>query len=573
MSAPPPPERKFRFPPFPDVPEGVTITPFAQFQQSGICTTIGADGVERDALGIPTIELRSTSDAKTGDAGAGAPLPGLKVWWEEWDVAENTRTSEAAANRLQQAATDFTKSRRWPLPSTNLEHSWHQFRIYAGLLTPQPTLKKTAQMFNAGEADQDDGDGDPEGGQDDQDDLRAADQAPPQTCEMDRPSPHASSELSGTDAPQKKSQEQIQKLLEEARSRKDETLAHFLGDPARAIRLFLSSWMKYQGLCYYEPNLINTPRLLHFFVRYLRRNRVLPDKTSDRSLAKAMEIIDTALMELPLTSKVSRELRDAFSRACSTQWGSKEENLWDLLGHDRFEELSDAPNEVLSDEPNDGQALLTNEDIEVIAEEAAFDPSSFYPEADEDPHLAWADPLPPVMLESLVGAAGVGIASTHTAGMVERSMRRVRQILEPVQNVPPPSAPLDGPGPVPDDVERALEGRLWRVVLEPWPNWDGEESSDVLAEPETLRCSQEPLRLKHSFDGDITILVTAESAALLRVGMGVGGIWVQMARQGDFEEEDPTKKKKLTKAQKERLRLRYWYVEDVANVLPSYWLV
>ena len=53
-----------RFPPFPEPPDGVTLTPFTAFRPSGIRVPMDDDDaaqqqhVELDGLGIPTIALR-----------------------------------------------------------------------------------------------------------------------------------------------------------------------------------------------------------------------------------------------------------------------------------------------------------------------------------------------------------------------------------------------------------------------------------------------------------------------------------------------------------------------------------
>ena len=51
-----------RFPPFPDVPEGVTILPFKAFREHGIQIFTSEYGDEVDGLGIPTVALRIPHD-------------------------------------------------------------------------------------------------------------------------------------------------------------------------------------------------------------------------------------------------------------------------------------------------------------------------------------------------------------------------------------------------------------------------------------------------------------------------------------------------------------------------------
>jgi len=101
------PEGRLFFPPFPLVPEGVTIVPFREFKERGIqlFATDHGDDVERDGLGIPTVELRVRHDADVCKTGAkkrkrakvqqkvdSAATPGVrKEWWEQWMEAEDLR--------------------------------------------------------------------------------------------------------------------------------------------------------------------------------------------------------------------------------------------------------------------------------------------------------------------------------------------------------------------------------------------------------------------------------------------------------------------------------------------------
>ncbi|KAJ6457553.1 hypothetical protein C8R47DRAFT_170129 [Mycena vitilis] len=77
-----PASHKMRFPPFPAVPEGVTIVPFKDFEERGIRLFRiededegeSGEGVERDGLGIPTVALRAKhatdfSKTKSGRGG------------------------------------------------------------------------------------------------------------------------------------------------------------------------------------------------------------------------------------------------------------------------------------------------------------------------------------------------------------------------------------------------------------------------------------------------------------------------------------------------------------------------
>lgn len=108
-------EQRLTFPPFPPVPEGVTIVPFSKFKERGIqiFATGDDDDVELDGLGIPTVELRAqhgTDVCKTETKRkrrakkaqqilASAVTPAArKEWWEQWMVGEDLRVSSDAYN-------------------------------------------------------------------------------------------------------------------------------------------------------------------------------------------------------------------------------------------------------------------------------------------------------------------------------------------------------------------------------------------------------------------------------------------------------------------------------------------
>ena len=91
-----------KFPPFPEIPEGVSIIPFSQFRPKGIKKRLVADSdyPDLDGHGRPTVRLKvahaSTSSDKwkkkkrrlgEGDDG----VVGKYVWYEEWAKEEDNR--------------------------------------------------------------------------------------------------------------------------------------------------------------------------------------------------------------------------------------------------------------------------------------------------------------------------------------------------------------------------------------------------------------------------------------------------------------------------------------------------
>ncbi len=98
-----------RFPPFPALPDGVTLIPYTSFKPSGIRVPIDdddyfrLDGVEVDGLGIPTIALHVKHAADSTEKKKKKKKKGVsaqtvqvaperpKMWWEVWEELEDVR--------------------------------------------------------------------------------------------------------------------------------------------------------------------------------------------------------------------------------------------------------------------------------------------------------------------------------------------------------------------------------------------------------------------------------------------------------------------------------------------------
>lgn len=193
----------------------------------------------------------------------------------------------------------------------------------------------------------------------------------------------------------------------------------------------------------------------------------------------------------------------------------------------------------------------------------------------------------PASLIPLLGPTALPI--THTTGIVESSVRRIKAVFPP--------SPDTSKFPVAKDVSaEAVEGVLRRtfgvVVFEPWVNWNrGEEPH--LSMPKILESSRGAVKIKSGETGtgdadagtvgakaaepgalppfdphkdEISVLVDPAYLDLISVGMGCLGTWVQMVRVEDLEPQDPKKKKK-----KNAKMERFWYVEELLRVVPSYY--
>lgn len=141
------------------------------------------------------------------------------------------------------------------------------------------------------------------------------------------------------------------KLDEEVR---EEKISIFLSNPEKAIRIFLSSYMREHGLIWYvmfsviacydclisssffigkrtERNLIYAPRLISFFLAFVLRNRVLLEPAYQRGLKRALETIEWAKKELPMTHKVGQSIPDAFNEACRECFGRQGGINWSVV--------------------------------------------------------------------------------------------------------------------------------------------------------------------------------------------------------------------------------------------------
>ncbi len=165
---------------------------------------------------------------------------------------------------------------------------------------------------------------------------------------------------------------------------------------------------------------------------------------------------------------------------------------------------------------------------------------------------------------------------THTTGIVEQSMRRIADIIPPPKDAPPLPHAKD---PSPEAVEAGLERRFTKVVLSPWLGSNTGSDEPTILSFSRAQCSVKTtlwvMRLRlgpkphNPWKDNITIFVSENAAKELRVGMGLGGSWIQMARQQDFESQDDKKKKKKKGKKSDD---RFWYMCSLMTVLTSYHL-
>ncbi|KAF8638561.1 hypothetical protein AX17_002104 [Amanita inopinata Kibby_2008] len=362
-------EIMIRFPPFPSPPQGVKITPFAEFKETGIqMFCLHDDGIEVDGSGIPTVELNvkhnsdkcktnarrmkkeKQSKAKVPSATAALEPKKKLLWWEVWQEEEPNKFSGPydpnlpAVDRLYQATTDFITSRTWPKPlprQLSAEKLWDEFRVFVGLKGVLPAwiraernkakdaVRKGARLLNdplitAGQGNDSGGDSEDDEDFSDSDELGPiipTDKRP--DAEEDTKKAEDSKAGKPADGPT-----ETDASAEDEIFRKDERIFAFLKDPETVVKMFLSSYMRKQGLIWSDPNLDITPRVLFFFFRFLLRNRVLPELENE--LKNALAIVERAQTELPHSSVVAKIIPCDVGSAFRDHFGQKAENFGPL---------------------------------------------------------------------------------------------------------------------------------------------------------------------------------------------------------------------------------------------------
>ena len=140
---------------------------------------------------------------------------------------------------------------------------------------------------------------------------------------------------------------EVHALLARAAVEKESRLLAFLNDPEKSIKVFLSSYMRKEGLIwhvcflviliFHSLNVLRSrtpsfltylPLLLSFFLSFLIRTRALPE--CERQLKQAVEIAREAATELPCTGRLCRILPDAMGKGAKGCWGTKWEDKWDF---------------------------------------------------------------------------------------------------------------------------------------------------------------------------------------------------------------------------------------------------
>ncbi|KAG5639706.1 hypothetical protein H0H81_005889 [Sphagnurus paluster] len=174
--------------------------------------------------------------------GEGIPQGPRREWWEYWMDNEESKRSgpydphTSTLDRLYEAAADFRKTRYWP---GAIAASWDQFRLFVGLLSNTPIWTRTDRPA-------------PESESDDDDDEAEFEAHLANGCGPRKPPPRlrarAPYALYGVEPIPVASDDEVRVLLEAENARREEEMLAFLYDPESKFKVYLSSYMRKQGL-------------------------------------------------------------------------------------------------------------------------------------------------------------------------------------------------------------------------------------------------------------------------------------------------------------------------------------
>ncbi|KAG1808296.1 hypothetical protein EV424DRAFT_1474053 [Suillus variegatus] len=586
------------FPPFPAAPHGVTIIPFKDFTPYGYkhLRTETGEEIEVDALGgLPTVKVLSDEEViqrnkdrrRRRNAGQSADATGRIVpWWEEWEEGENSRTTSEPIelrnnliDRVHQATDDFRIGRTWP-PI----FFWSQiimgscidflFRLYIGLLSSLPIYRKVKK--SKGNTDMT-----CEGGDDasDNDDVPKAKQINLDIIQ----DPLEQVAHPGKQLEPKEGEGDIMARL----------LETFLEDMEKSIKVFMSSYMRDKGLIWSERNLFIAPTVLHFFLRFMQRNRVFAGfETHTENLNRAVVVAELAIRELPLTAKVARVLPGMFDAACKECWGYRGSLSMYISTTLDSEDDTDTP---ASSAVGTFEEALKADHTEIVSSDVVLDSlmakevldDTFGPANDpwaaaittgQNTTVSWTD----VKVDSLLTFLGpTQLPLTHTAGVVEFSTRKVKEIMLPEAINSVPDTPSTA-------IEQELGSRFARVVLEPWIRTPTDELLDItrpiitsssrgaviedpFADNIDASDAHPPSDAFNPCRDNLTILIDPASVDCFDVGLGLCGTWVQMARCEDVESSTSPIDQGTPYVSKHP-RDCFWYLEDVVSIFPSFYM-
>ncbi|EEB88740.1 hypothetical protein MPER_13250 [Moniliophthora perniciosa FA553] len=482
--------------------------------------------------------MRTSQNAlQEKEKGPSMPLK-RREWWEEWEEQDRLRRritydpNHPLPDRVHSATNDFNNNRKWPPNITGVRGLWDQFQIFAGLLT-------------GGQ-----GRGRGRGG---------------------------ANHRGGVE--------------------KDDVLINFLNSFAKRIQVFLSSYMRRQGLLYSDAKLHNVPRLVSAWLGYLEKHHVFTEAEQLGALEAAERAARKAQEELPLTGKLAKALPDDLNSGFSTCFGvgrQKGDHVWPDVETKDMEPNAGKENDKKRKRNNsldiDARQSKNIKFTTELAKTGGWGNDSSAGSSSAGGGWAGNDPW----AGDLAAAAGnldqwhiqqpslwpllgpTALPLTHDTGIVEWSVRRVASITPSVGTTTLKVKSHSG-------VEAELAAKFCQVELAPWLNWDDgvredggvlpriignskgkvvvEKAGEVMIEGDashTVSVVDKPQAGAHNpLTDNITILLQPSGVEHLREGMGLGGTWVQLVRNGE------TKKKKNEDG-------NFWYMDNLTITLTSY---
>ncbi|KAF7288412.1 hypothetical protein HMN09_01393700 [Mycena chlorophos] len=308
-----------RYPPFPPVPAGVTIIPFADFTGFGPRIVRDGETFERDGLGIPTVVLAERSKSADVSAGGGAgggtgkkskkkkakakaiAQPNAAPWYELWGTyGDHPRyhdpfhSSMSPAARLVVATEEFESHYGIKNLQSVLPDVYHVFRILKIFIGAQDP--KEGQKLGKGSAP---ADADIDEHMSDDDDFDGADDGVPYTVPPAEDTTVPVPSVVDAEAEAAEDDDKpVDPLVLKAQ--------RFTDDPEHGVKVFLSSYFHDQGFIYNAKRTTAAPHLLHHFLHFLSRTSVI----AKSDLVKALDVVQRARVDLPGTKTLSGALPD-----------------------------------------------------------------------------------------------------------------------------------------------------------------------------------------------------------------------------------------------------------------------
>ncbi|KLO05354.1 hypothetical protein SCHPADRAFT_1002955 [Schizopora paradoxa] len=335
----------YNFPPFPDPPPSVAIMPFKKFKPRGIQmkNELDEDAIEVDGEGRPMIQLKVKHDLskppmkkKKKSKTATTTNPGEKIikrfiWYEDWAEGEELRShfkydlNLPREDRMIATMEDFKKSRTWPT-GIDIRKHYEQIVVFLGLQGGEVRrfirrLGDDDALMPEEEWEEDD---------DDVDDPMLPKDPEAAKQRIDEHNEQVRKEMES--AVHVESDEHYQKRLAKEAVAKEARLDSFLVDPEFSMKLFFSSYFREKGMIWSEPKIRDYPILLLFFLRFIIRNKALPEL--DRELQKAVAAVEQAKIELPKAFKFAKLVPDELAACCVLIFGRQTRKEWEPRSDD-----------------------------------------------------------------------------------------------------------------------------------------------------------------------------------------------------------------------------------------------